>query len=222
VTVIPLSALEQGSVADWHELLANKIVLLGASISGIPDYVVSPVHGQVPGVVLHGMALDNLLTLGTGYLADRQSDARQIVSVVLVALFAYALPFMLWLLDHVRVRSILAATSLTIWTLLGVSCLAIGEPGLALAAIGFGICFDIIKPPVTAIYFYAILLAALVSVFQLNRGWPPGNWLGLLLLLLAFSHTVKPFYHESGRAQLPHRYSVLLMLYNRVLARRRG
>ena len=222
ITVIPLGALEQGSVDDWRELLSNKIVLLGANISGIPDIVDSPVHGQVPGVVLHGMALDNLLTLGPRYLADRQAQLRQVVAIVLAALFAYALPFMLWLLDHARVRRVLAATSFLLWITLSVTCLLLGETKLALAALGFGICFDVITPPVTAVYFYAVLFAALISVFQLNRGWPPGNWLGLLLLVLAFSHTVKPFYHESARAQLPHRYSVMVMLYNWVLAKSKG
>lgn len=37
-------------------------VFVGAAISGSGDMVVSPVHGQLPGVYLHAMALDNLLT----------------------------------------------------------------------------------------------------------------------------------------------------------------
>jgi CHASE2 domain-containing sensor protein len=222
VTVIPLSALEQGSADDWHELLKDKIVVLGANVSGIPDFIDSPVHGLVPGAVLHAMALDNLLTLGPRYLADRQSDLRRILTIALVALFAYALPFLLSLFDHIYVRRFLALTSFALWTLLSIFCLWLGEPRLALASMGFGICFDVITPPVTAVYFYAIIFAALVSIFQLNSGWPPGNWLGLLLLVLAFSHTVKPFYHEGSRAQLPHRYSVLALLFQKLSARRKG
>jgi hypothetical protein len=222
VTVVPLSALEQGSAADWHELLGNKIVLLGASVSGIPDFVDSPVHGQVPGVILHAMALDNLLTLGSHYLADRQSEARLLASIGLIALLAYALPFMFWLLDHVRVCRALAATSLVLWIVLAASCLLLGEAKLALAALGFGICFDLLSPTVTAVYFTAVMIAALVSTFLLNRGWPPGNWLGLLLLIMAFSQTIRPFYHEGSRAKLPHRYSVLVLLRERLHTNTKG
>jgi CHASE2 domain-containing sensor protein len=39
-------------------------VLIGADILGSGDRIESPVHGQVPGVYLHAMALDNLLTFG--------------------------------------------------------------------------------------------------------------------------------------------------------------
>jgi CHASE2 domain-containing sensor protein len=45
-----------------HELLDGKYIMLGAAISGHNDMVSSPVHGAIPGVFMHAMALDNLLT----------------------------------------------------------------------------------------------------------------------------------------------------------------
>jgi CHASE2 domain-containing sensor protein len=42
--------------------LKDKYVLIGADVKGSGDIVNSPVHGQLPGVFLHAMALDNLLT----------------------------------------------------------------------------------------------------------------------------------------------------------------
>lgn len=43
-------------------VLEGRVVMIGLSLAGIHDMVESPVHGQIPGVYLHAMALDNLLT----------------------------------------------------------------------------------------------------------------------------------------------------------------
>jgi len=42
-------------------LFEDRVVMIGADIRGAPDLIQSPVHGQIPGVFLHAMALDNLL-----------------------------------------------------------------------------------------------------------------------------------------------------------------
>jgi len=52
------------------EVLRGRYVLLGAHLRGIPDLVTSPVQGQLPGVYSHAMALDNLLSYGSGYWRD--------------------------------------------------------------------------------------------------------------------------------------------------------
>lgn len=44
-----------------RQLFEGRVVMIGANIKGAPDLVQSPVHGQIPGVFLHAMALDNLL-----------------------------------------------------------------------------------------------------------------------------------------------------------------
>jgi len=49
------------------ELLRDRLVMVGANITSTGDLVQSPVHGQIPGVYLHAMALDNLITEGMGY-----------------------------------------------------------------------------------------------------------------------------------------------------------
>jgi hypothetical protein len=61
---------------DWNDagvlrkLLKGRAVLYGANVSGVPDFVSSAVHGKVPGVFMHAMALDNLLTYGRSYYHD--------------------------------------------------------------------------------------------------------------------------------------------------------
>ena len=51
-------------------LVKDRIIVYGADITALPDQVVSPVHGKVPGLFIHAMAADNLLTLGTQYWRD--------------------------------------------------------------------------------------------------------------------------------------------------------
>lgn len=41
--------------------VAGKYVFIGASLAGMPDTWISPVHGNVPAVHLHAMAFDNLV-----------------------------------------------------------------------------------------------------------------------------------------------------------------
>lgn len=51
-------------------LIKDRIILVGASLSGARDLIETPTHGKQPGVYLHAMALDNLLTLGDNYYRD--------------------------------------------------------------------------------------------------------------------------------------------------------
>ncbi|HEB98509.1 MAG TPA: CHASE2 domain-containing protein [Thiotrichales bacterium] len=51
-----------------RKAIAGKVVLYGLSLDGLHDVVESPVHGQLPGVFLHAMALDNLMALGKEYI----------------------------------------------------------------------------------------------------------------------------------------------------------
>ncbi|WP_423195255.1 CHASE2 domain-containing protein [Cupriavidus sp. H19C3] len=50
-----------------RERLDGRIVLLGTWMAGTNDMLPSPVHGHIPGVFMHAMALDNLLTYGSKY-----------------------------------------------------------------------------------------------------------------------------------------------------------
>lgn len=68
---------EDLSSARGRGLLKDRVVLIGTSLAGIHDLVVSPVHGQLPGVYLHAMALDNLLTWNDRYF--KRGDTRPIM-----------------------------------------------------------------------------------------------------------------------------------------------
>ena len=92
-----LLALARSSNAEERQfakdLVSDRIVLYGTSFKGLKDLAISPVHGAVPGVFMHAMALDNLLTDGNRY---RVAASTQIINfafwfiwVVIVALWAH-------------------------------------------------------------------------------------------------------------------------------------
>jgi CHASE2 domain-containing sensor protein/predicted enzyme related to lactoylglutathione lyase len=56
--------------------LKNKVVMYALSLEGLHDTIHSPVHGQLPGVFFHAMALDNLMHYGTDFVqaANEQID----------------------------------------------------------------------------------------------------------------------------------------------------
>lgn len=65
-----LSVAQMGSLPEdlLATYLGGKYVLVGAQVPGYNDFAHSPVHGNtLPGVLMHAMALDNLLTYGGNY-----------------------------------------------------------------------------------------------------------------------------------------------------------
>lgn len=56
-----------GSGSRMKDLIEGKVVFYGASLLGVNDFVYPATHVRLPGVFMHAMALDNLLTFGTAY-----------------------------------------------------------------------------------------------------------------------------------------------------------
>jgi hypothetical protein len=52
---------------DTHTMLNDQIVLVGYFLGSGLDVVATPLHGAIPGVFRHAMALDNLIQLDTDY-----------------------------------------------------------------------------------------------------------------------------------------------------------
>jgi len=69
---------DRGSEAEKRALqnaLSNKVVLVGTFFEGLPDQVLTPTIGKVPGVALHAMMLDNLMNFGSEYLRVAATDS---------------------------------------------------------------------------------------------------------------------------------------------------
>lgn len=68
---------ETGSGGDDDDVTAltrGKLVLYGSGLVGTDDWIQSPVHGNIPGIYLHAMALDNLLVF------NRENHGRSVAN----------------------------------------------------------------------------------------------------------------------------------------------
>ncbi|WP_059410694.1 CHASE2 domain-containing protein [Cupriavidus basilensis] len=67
LTMRELKPATEADAQRLRERIDGRFVLIGTSMAGSNDLVASPVHGPIPGVFMHAMALDNLLTYGARY-----------------------------------------------------------------------------------------------------------------------------------------------------------
>ena len=58
------------SAAEVASALTGKMVLVGADLVAVGDNAISPLHGRLPGVHVHAMALDNLIETDGAYIQD--------------------------------------------------------------------------------------------------------------------------------------------------------
>lgn len=99
-----VSMSKVGAMADdeLSALLAGRFVFIGAFVPGYNDFVNSPIHGLVPGVYLHAMALDNLLSYGAEYkVATDWSETQRSPDLwksALLAVFAIIFVRFIWTL----------------------------------------------------------------------------------------------------------------------------
>ena len=70
-TISVVQLLDSSSDKDVVEALHGKAVFYGASFQMVGDRVSSPVYDELPGVYLHAMAYDNLVTFGRNYKRAR-------------------------------------------------------------------------------------------------------------------------------------------------------
>ena len=91
ILTIPANALISGNIRTARpgrdpvlDLMKGRIVMIGVDLPLLNDVVSSPVHGTLPGVFVHAMALSNLLTYGDAY-PTRPDDPGLLL--VLVPLF---------------------------------------------------------------------------------------------------------------------------------------
>ncbi|MCL6688203.1 CHASE2 domain-containing protein [Pseudomonas sp. R3.Fl] len=156
LTASDLEATADQDRALLRELLRGKLVLVGASIAGTGDLTLSPLHGKIPGVYLHAMALDNLIAWGPHYYRDPPALADfSLGSVNLLDLAQLAL------LGLIAQLKFLQARPAGRWP---------HSPWL--------------RSPMTGLALMTLLLAALsYALYRLNM--TPVNVLGILLLSLS-------------------------------------
>ena len=94
-----MSQLTDLPEAQLMASLKDKYVLIGAVIPGHNDLVDSPVHGLIPGIYLHAMALDNLLTYGEDFKRSESWEfppSNKLLIAGLTAVFLVLVVRVLW------------------------------------------------------------------------------------------------------------------------------
>jgi len=104
-----LSMAQVGAVPDAElaGALKDRYVMVGANIPGQNDFAKSPVHGLVPGVHYHAMALDNLLSYGERYKLNLEWDAEGMATLARAGLLTVLVMLAVrwawsWVLDRAR------------------------------------------------------------------------------------------------------------------------
>lgn len=72
-----------------EQLLSGRAVLYGASFNN--DFVYSPIHGEIPGVYLHAMAADNLLSFGAEWKREPEDPSLPLAGFHLASYFLITL-----------------------------------------------------------------------------------------------------------------------------------
>ena len=86
--------------AQLRSQIEGKLVLVGLGTTNSGDFVQSPLHGRIPGIYLHAMALDNLLVDGDNHARHismqlGREQAPLVVFLVLAILFVTIVPKLL-------------------------------------------------------------------------------------------------------------------------------
>lgn len=91
LSMAQLGELSEQALAPF---LKDRYVLLGANVPAYNDFANSPVHGLIPGVHLHAMALDNLLTYRGNYKQSSGWEVEHLPGLLLPAFLAVLAVFM--------------------------------------------------------------------------------------------------------------------------------
>jgi hypothetical protein len=85
--------------------LTGRVVLLGVDLPQSADRFHSPINGDVPGVYMHAVAVENLLSLGDRYPSAESGWGPRLLTIALAVLLALGMAFVWdWLCDHLSRR----------------------------------------------------------------------------------------------------------------------
>lgn len=155
-----------------RSVLKGKFVFYGADLTGLEDTVVPPTHVKLPGVYLHAMALDNLLTFEGRY---KRSSLTVSGSGNAVEFFGAAVAVLLAVIVVAFGRSKPVRNAQQI---------PVGE------AHGMAYLVILWRRSNLWIFFNLVMLMAILAVcltLYFGPGLSPKNWLGYWALLSALS-----------------------------------
>ncbi|WP_337998007.1 CHASE2 domain-containing protein [Oleispirillum naphthae] len=164
------------------DLLRERMVLIGGSLSGEQDIAHSPVFGDVPGVYVHAMALDNLMTLGSRYYRPWPGlwgglGWNDLIEVLLLALFG-------WCGNWLRHRYRRGRQEENAWRNVRAAALVAGLLLLAGLVVGLGTvlaCVEVLRfEPINWVGLFlacwVIAYPMVVELLERAAACPRGGW----------------------------------------------
>lgn len=153
----------------FSQIITDQIILVGASVTGARDYVYSPVHGKLPGVYLHAMALDNLISLGQNHTRQapslgKQSSLTGSIEVLLLLLF------LLW--NEATKRAFLTTPAIS----------NLKDSAARVRYLQRKQHFIVLFASRITGFTLVVLTIGLAMFFAFVQHYEPVNWLGLVLL----------------------------------------
>ncbi len=100
--VVPVRALKGHGFSpdELNNAISGKIVLIGADLKAVGDNVYSPLHGRLPGVHVHAMALDNLISFNGQYKENGEFEWHELLHsrvnqfvLISIAIIAFVMVF---------------------------------------------------------------------------------------------------------------------------------
>jgi len=175
-TVTAHGLLQASQDPRLREVIHGKFVFYGGDLAGLEDTVVPPTHVKLPGVYLHAMALDNLLTFDGEYKRsyfaglglDLEASHASMTIAILLALIVVA---------FARNEPVVKV-----------------DPDKASGAEGFGYLWLLLRRGAPWLFFNIGMLAAIIAICLALYFWfaiSPKNWIGYWGLTLALSGLAK-------------------------------
>jgi MFS family permease len=188
---------------------------VGSYLDGLPDLYLSPVNGQVAGVVAHAAALDNLLNLDDRYIKDMPS-LRSLVLELVVLLLAVIALWRLPLGDRLKSLNT-GIASLVIWGFLAAVALSVGERSAALQLVVVGLVMDWFKPKAAVQVAVLGLVGAILGLILFQFGFVAFNWINIVLSAWGTAELVKSLQSDAKKREEVEKISLLRSLCRRVL-----
>lgn len=101
-TQLSLTLFNNLTSSEVKQLVENRIVILGTSLTLHQDTHASPVQGYIPGVFWHAMAADNLIEFSDGYMKSAEGGISEYAEPIGITIIFLLQALLTWRIDKVK------------------------------------------------------------------------------------------------------------------------
>jgi hypothetical protein len=148
----------------------NKIIFYAVSLEGLHDHINSPVHGVLPGVFGHAMALDNLMSMGDGFIrsSDLDDDFQGLCVWLVISLLIIVLSIILkpW-------KQKIIVQGIFTWILSKILFFLISRGGLGFIFISVFSLYSLLVSNIEPTYIFTYIFSLLSSIKLIDKHLEP-------------------------------------------------